>query len=311
MSIIGLDVGGSKTAIVEGSIDGEILQRTEIETQAHLPFHSVFPDIAEIVRTQIKTAVDTGRTIEALSVSIGGPLRIESGHILNPPHLPGWHDLPLSDILREEFPDYRNFVEHDGNAGALAEFRFGVGKSYPKLKHLIFLTFGTGLGAGIVVNGAVLRGASDTAGEIGHWRMRKTGPPGFSKFGSWEAFASGAGMLHMARTRYPHRWTDETTVRMLVDDMLQDDPDALQIAEEIGCWLGRGIALLVDALNPQIVVLGRLAGILGDRILAPLQHELEKEALPQAVAAVTVTPCALGSALGDVAALMAAITYLK
>lgn len=307
MSIIGLDVGGSKTAVVEGTTDGLILQRSEIPTRAEAPFDETFPNLAALIDTHMAVARENGRTVEALSVSIGGPLRIETGEIINPPHLPGWHNLRLSERLRDRFPNIPNFIEHDGNAGALAEFHFGAGRAIPDIKHLIFLTFGTGLGAGIIVNGAILRGASDTAGEVGHWRLQDEGPIGFSKAGSWEGLASGEGMLDLARRRFPSKWNNGTTIRMFVDDMLADDSDALAVGEEIGIWLGRGIALLVDALNPQLVVLGKLAGVLGDRVLRPLREELAREALPQAVAAVRVEPCGLGAALGDVAALMAGI----
>lgn len=311
MSIIGLDVGGSKTAVVEGTAAGDILQRAEIPTRAELPFPLTFPDIEELIDRQIEEARQGRRTIDAISVSIGGPLRIATGEILNPPHLPGWHNTRLSDHLRRRYPAIPNFVEHDGNAGALAEFHFGSGQSVSDLKHLIFLTFGTGLGAGIIVNGAVLRGASDTAGEVGHWRLLESGPVGFFKSGSWEGLASGEAMLGLAQRKFPHKWDDQATVRSFVDDLLSDDSDALSVGEEVGFWLGRGIALLVDAFNPQLVVLGKLASVLGERILRPLREELAREALPQAVAAVRVVPCALGARLGDVAALMAAMPHMN
>jgi len=311
MSIIGLDVGGSKTAVVEGTTDGAILQRSEIPTEANLPFDTTFPGIASLVDAQIQEALLNGRSIDAISVSIGGPLKIARGEILNPPHLPGWHNISLAERLGERFPGIPNFVEHDGNAGALAEFYFGAGQSLSDIKHLIFITFGTGLGAGIIVNGSVLRGASDTAGEVGHWRLTESGPVGFSKAGSWEGLASGEAMLARAKRRNPSKWNAETTVRMFVDDVLADDGDALAVVEETGFWLGRGIALLVDAFNPQIIVLGRLSEVLGERLFRPLRDELAREALPQAVEAVSIRPCALGASLGDVAALMAAMPQLN
>lgn len=311
MSIIGLDVGGSKTAVVEGTTAGDILQRAEIPTRAEQPFRSTFPRIEAIIDRQMEAARAEGRSVDALSVSIGGPLRIATGEILNPPHLPGWHGTPLSEHLDKRYPGIPNYVEHDGNAGALAEYHFGAGRTVDNLKHLVFLTFGTGLGAGIIVNGAVLRGASDTAGEVGHWRLLESGPVGFFKAGSWEGLASGEAMLDLARRKFPDKWGGKTTVRSFVDDLLSDDRDALAVAEEVGFWLGRGIALIVDALNPQLVVLGKLAAVLGDRILRPLREELAREALPQAVRAVRVVPCALGARLGDVASLMAAMPHIK
>jgi glucokinase len=208
----------------------------------------------------------------------------------------------------EAFPGLPVCVEHDGNAGALAEFYFGVGKNRPNLRHLIFLTFGTGVGGGFIVNGQILRGASDTAGEIGHWRLAEDGPPGFGKRGSWESFASGAGLVELAAEMFPARWTIATPIRSVVEAMLADDPEALQVAAVAGKWMGRGCALLIDALNPQIIVFGSLGVALGERVLGAACQVIAEEALPQAAAACELMPCALGKEIGDVAALMAALT---
>lgn len=307
-TILGLDAGGTKTACVEGTPDGAILQRIEMPTRAAEPFAATFPAIVDQLRTLMDIASRAGRTISALSVSVGGPLKIEEGFLLNPPHLPGWHQVPLKARLMQAFPGMPVCIEHDGNAGALAEFHFGVGKGRTDLRHLIFLTFGTGVGGGFIVNGQILRGASDTAGEIGHWRLAEDGPPGFGKRGSWESFASGAGLVELAAAMFPSRWTPETPIRAVVDAMLSDDPEALQVAAVAGKWMGRGLALLIDALNPQVIVLGSLAVALGERVLGPARKVVAEEALPQAAAACDLMPCSLGKDIGDVAALMAALT---
>ena len=150
-----------------------------------------------------------GRRVSALSVSVGGPLRISEGRLLNPPHLPGWHNVRLKDHLAGAFPQLPVFVEHDGNAGALAR---------------------------------------------------------------------------------------------------ADDSDALTVAQEAGRRMGRGLALLIDALNPQVIVLGSLAVALGERILGPARQVVADEALPQAAAVCEIRPAALGPRIGDVASLMAALT---
>ena len=310
-TIIGLDIGGTKIAIVEGTAEAQILQRTEVPTQARRPFDETFPSLAILIDQTIERATLAGRAAAALSVSIGGPLRINEGLLIDPPHLPGWHGVHLKDRLQARFPALPVFIEHDGNAGALAEFYFGAGRQYPNLQHLIFLTFGTGLGAGLIVNGRILHGASDTAGEIGHWRLAPSGPIGFGKAGSWEGFASGAGLVELAAQMFPQRWTPATPISQLVDMMLLNDPDALQVAEVAGQWMGRGLALLVDAFNPQVIVLGSLAVVLGERILAPARRLLAIEGLPPAVAACQVIPAVLGSAIGDVAALTAALTAIQ
>jgi glucokinase len=307
-SIIGLDIGGTKTACLEGAFDATILQRVEMPTNAGQPFDRTFPAIAACVEALMDNANRAGREVAAISVSIGGPLKIGEGLLLDPPHLTGWHHIPLKQRLEASFPGIPVRIEHDGNAGALAEFHFGVGKTWPNLRQLIFLTFGTGIGAGFIVNGHILRGASDTAGEIGHWRLAEDGPLAFGKRGCWESFASGAGLVHLAAQMYPERWNSNTPIRDLVESILSDDSQALQVAAQAGHWMGRGLALLIDALNPQAIVFGSLGVILGERILAPARKVVEAEALPQAVAACRLIPSVLGNRIGDIAALMAAIT---
>jgi glucokinase len=106
---------------------------------------------------------------------------------------------------------------------------------------------------------------------------------------------------------FPHRWSEETSIREVVEAMLADDVDALRVAEEAGRHMGSGLALLIDALNPQMIVLGSLAVALGERILRAAREVVAAEALPQAVAACEIVPSALGAQIGDVAALMAAL----
>jgi glucokinase len=310
-TIIGLDIGGTKTAVVEGSAQAEILQREEIATEASRPVDETFPRIAALTKKTIEASRRSGRDPLAISVSIGGPLKIAEGVLIDPPHLPGWHGFRLKERLADEFPNLPIFIEHDGNAGALAEFHFGVGKGRDDLRHLVFLTFGTGFGAGLIVNGQVLRGATDTAGEVGHLRLAWEGPIGFGKAGAWEGFASGEGLVAVASQMFPGRWSRETPIREVVEAMLADDPQALDVAAEAGKWIGRGMALLVDTLNPQIIALGSLAVALGDRVLAPARRAMAEEALPQAVAACEVVPAKLGNRIGDVAALMAALSEVS
>jgi glucokinase len=307
-TVLGLDVGGTKIACIEGTNAGDVLQRIEIATNASRPFDQTLPAIVAAVQRLIASADAAARRIVALSVSIGGPLRIGEGVLIDPPNLPGWHGVRLKDRLTECFPRMPVCIEHDGNAGALAEFHFGAARGRSAVQHLIFLTFGTGLGAGFIVNGQILHGASDTAGEIGHWRLSRSGPQGFGKTGSWEGFSSGAGLVKLAASKYPLRWQPHTPIRTLVDAMLADDREALAVATEAGRRLGQGLALLIDALNPQLIVLGSLAVALGERVLGPAREVVAAEALPQAAAACEIVPAALGVRIGDVAALMAALS---
>lgn len=307
-TVLGIDVGGTKTAVVEGTHRGEILQKRTVPTEGRLPFAAKLPQLKALLDETIAVAERAGRRATAISLALPGPLRIEEGILLDPPNLPGWHGARIKARLAELYPALPVCAEHDGNAGALAEFHFGAGRERRDLRHLIFLTCGTGMGAGIISNGQILRGASDAAGEVGHLRLAYDGPTLFGKAGSFEGFASGAGMVQLAARMCPRRWTPDTPIREVVNAMLADDPEALRVAAEAGTWLGRGMALLVDTLNPQMLVLGSLAVVLGERLLVPARRALAAEALPQALSACEIMPAALGTQIGDVAALMAVLS---
>ena len=310
-SIIGLDIGGTKTAVVEiDPANAATRNRIEFPTGSHLPFAERLSTLTAAIDRICAIATDAGRPPIGLGVSVGGPLRIETGVLLDPPHLPAWHNVPLKATLQHHYPDLPVHVEHDGNAGALAEFRFGIGRDRPDLRDLVFLTAGTGLGGGIIANGALLRGASDTAGEFGFFHLADSGVAAPSSRATWDYLASGQGLLRHAQAMHPHRWSSTATVRDVVEAALADDEQALSAVDRTGRWLGRGLALVVTALNPQVVVVGTLAVVLGDRLLGPARRALAAYGLRPAVDACQVLPAALGTRIGDVAAAMAAIEAL-
>ena len=176
---------------------------------------------------------------------------------------------------------------------------------------MVFLTMGTGLGAGLILNGQIYHGASDMAGEVGHIRMADDGPVQYGKAGSWEGFSSGSGLVSLAHWMQPGRWPAELTTREMIRRALDGDPSAREVVAEAGRWFGRGLAVLVDVLNPDTIVVGTLGVVLGDLLLEPARQALQEEALPRAAAACRIVPAELGGRLGDVAALMAGIIALK
>lgn len=301
-TIIGLDIGGTKTAVVEGTRQAEILQRVQFATRPERGLQPVLADLLAALDEVRGCARRRGRKVTAISVSIGGPLDIERGIIYSPPNLPGWDAVPLKEPLAAHtgLPVY---VEHDGNAGALAEWFFGAGQG---ARHLIFLTMGTGLGGGLILNGQLYRGASDMAGEVGHLRLREDGPVAYGKAGSWEAFCAGPALARLAQQLYRERLGGATTPEV-VALALAGDADAIEVVRQVGDDLGRGLALLVDMLNPERIIIGSMAVRLGELVLGPAREALRREALPRAVEACQVLPAVLGERIGDVASLCAAI----
>ncbi|MHB9032080.1 MAG: ROK family protein [Anaerolineae bacterium] len=305
--IIGLDIGGTKTAVVAGTLQGEIITRMQTPTSADEGFPATFERICNLVLDVLEKPELAGHKTIALSVSIGGPLDIARGIIYSPPNLPGWDAIPLRDLLQARFklPVY---VEHDGNAGAIAEWRFGAGRG---AHNLVFLTMGTGLGGGLILNDHIYRGASDLAGEVGHMRIARTGPLVYGKKGSWEGYCAGPAFAWMAQRMFPKVWGQGITTPELVSLALAGDSHARAVVRRVGTFFGRGLAILADIVNPEMVVVGSMAVRLGDLLLEPARREMRREALPGAYAACRLVPAALGDRIGDIAALCAALEGLR
>ncbi len=306
--ILGLDIGGTKTAAVLGDRAGAVVARRQIASPLHLSPEQMIDIVAKMGRDLIENMPD--EAVEAVGVSIGGPLDSEAGVILGPPHLPGWDEVPLRSLLEARL-DLPVFVEHDARTGALAEWRFGSGHlpDGRQIADLIFLTLGTGLGAGIITGGRLLHGRSGRTAEAGHWRIALDGPDMFGKHGSWESYCSGAGIVALARWRYPSDFVD-TTLAQLAALAREGDAKARAIFDESAHMLGQGIALLCDLFVPDVVALGALGVRLGDLLLPGAIAALHLEALPAAAQRCRVVPAALGERIGDVAAVCAALYRL-
>lgn len=299
--ILGFDIGGTKTAVVAGTPTGTIVASTVGPSNTGAGFASMW---AAMVAPAEDLIAELGRPV-AIGVSIGGPLDAERGIVYSPPNLPGWDAIPLKERLDQHF-GLPTYVEHDARAGALAEWMFGAARG---ADDMVYLTFGTGLGAGLILGGHVHRGAGGGAGEIGHWRMALRGPKAYGKSGSWEAFSSGAGLPRLARHLYPaDAWPEGLTARALIEMARSGDARASHVIRVSASWLGRGIALLVDLLDPEVVVLGGLAIHAGDLFLPRARRVVERECTPRG------RPCrivasALGETAGGVAAISAALYH--
>ena len=180
----GIDIGGTKCAVIVGDECG-IKEKIRFDTT------DVDETLGNIINVTEKIGVG-----KAIGISCGGPLDSKKGVIMSPPNLPGWDNIEIVKILEEKFKVSVG-IQNDANACALAEWRFGAGKGS---KNMIFLTFGTGMGAGLILDGKLYTGTNDMAGEIGHIRMDAYGPVGYGKAGSFEGFCSGGGIAEIGKT---------------------------------------------------------------------------------------------------------------
>ena len=199
MTYIGFDIGGTKCAAClgvkrAGGID--IIAKRAFPTPKpwQAAIEALFCAAEELLR-------EHGEPVSACGFSCGGPLDSRLGVVMSPPNLPGWDNVPLVRLAEERF-HVPAFLENDANACALAEWRWGAGQG---THSMAFLTFGTGLGAGLILDGQLDSGTNDNAGECGHLRLERFGPVGYGKQGSFEGFCSGGGLAQlgcaMARER--------------------------------------------------------------------------------------------------------------
>ncbi len=302
--IIGLDIGGTKTAVVLGTPDGEIISREQFPTLAERGFQPVFDDLVSHTRQAITKA---GGKAAVISISVGGPLDAEKGIIKNPPNLPCFHNIPLKDLLSKEF-NLPVYIEHDAKAGALAEFYFGAGRGF---RNIIFVTMGTGMGAGFIFDGKLYRGTTDTAGEIWHVRIAPDGPEVGGKRGAFEGYASGTGISKLAKIMHPDKWGEGITTLELYTEFKNGSREAKDVFDKAAEHIGLGFANLIDTLNPERIIMGGLGMRVGDAIMPRIKEIIEREALPVANSACEIVPAELGEQIGDVASLSAAIEQGK
>lgn len=297
--ILGFDIGGSKCAVSLARYDGEAptwLGRLEFPTAENPEPGPCIERLCSLAEQLLAThAVQP----EAIGISCGGPLDSTQGLVLDPPNLPSWKRVEITNVLGQRFGCPAK-LENDANLGALAEWRWGAGRGCDSL---VFITMGTGLGAGLILNGRLWRGASDLAGEVGHLRLAEDGPEGYGKRGSFEGFCSGGGIARGARAAgLPVSDTAALFARAATGDLA-----ATAHIEQVGMRLGQGLALLIDILNPECVVIGGIFVRQESWLRPALERALEREALPGCRAACRIVPAALGERIGDYAAIAAAL----
>ncbi len=310
--LLGVDIGGTKCAVVLADAAGAILRRVSEPTRSGqrspdemlrlLAVHA-----RDLLAQENKTIADA----RGVGVSCGGPLDTRTGVVHAPPNLPDWQNVPVRAFFEDALA-LPVIVENDANATALAEWKFGAGQG---AQNLIFLTMGTGIGGGIIVDGRLYRGTNDLAGEVGHQTILLDGPLcGCGKRGCLEALASGPAIARLAREslhygRHKHVVAlaggkpADITAAHVIQAAQEGDLFACKILEEAGTYMGVGIANLIQILNPERIILGTIAVHAGDLILDPIRAAVREYAWPRSADVCQILPAALGDRAQDLAAI--------
>jgi len=312
---LGLDIGGTKCAVVVGDASFSIRKKIAFDTRTERGYQVILNEF----KAHIHTLLDefSGYQLKRIGISCGGPLDSKKGMIYSPPNLPGWDSVPITKIFSDEF-GVETAIQNDANACALAEWLMGAGKG---TSNMIFLTFGTGMGSGLILNGKLYAGTNDLGGEVGHIRLAPDGPVGFGKAGSFEGFCSGGGIAQLAKKMVTERihankpvdfcssldLVSEIDTKMVFLAAQAGDPVANEIIGISADYLGRGLSILIDILNPECIVIGSIYAR-NEMLFQPLiEKVLQKEAIPSAREVCRIKPAELGESIGDYAALCVAI----
>ena len=325
MVIAGIDVGGTKCAVILGTVDGEgkpsVMDKTVIATRDYPGPYQMIRRMQEDLEGLMSLHGIDRKEVASIGISCGGPLDSTTGVVLSPPNLPGWDEIPVVRLFEERF-GIPTAIQNDANACALVEWLMGAGRG---TSNMVFLTFGTGMGAGLILNGRLYSGTNDLGGEVGHVRLAPDGPVGFGKAGSFEGFCSGGGIAQLAKSIVSERLKNNQPVSFCsspdkVDEIdakrvalaAQDgDPVALEIIGISADYLGRGLAILIDILNPQCIVIGSIYSR-NEMLFKPVVDQvLQMEAIPSALGVCRIKPAELGDAIGDYAALCVALFHCR
>ena len=316
MVLLGFDIGGTKCAVSVGTYDNGIIN---IEAKEGYPTDfSITPKEMCLKMADSAKKLLGGRKCDSAGISCGGPLDSKRGIIMSPPNLPGWDDIEVVSIVKEQL-SCPVFLENDANACALAEWKFGAGKGS---SNMAFMTFGTGLGAGLILDGKLYRGVSDMAGEVGHIRLSPFGPAGYGKRGSFEGFCSGNGIAQLGDTVAKEYLGKGVTPSYYKKDCIASAKDIAEAARKgdaaakevftvCGTKLGEGLSIMIDILNLERIVIGSIFTRCQDLLVPAMETIIKREALPQAANFCKILPAGLNESIGDYAALAIALANLE
>lgn len=318
-NLIGIDIGGTKCAITYGDMQGSNLQLVAEDRFPTTTVHETISAIISSIENLINNHSMSNESVSAIGISCGGPLDSNRGLIMSPPNLPGWDGIEIVEIISRHF-GITTGLQNDANACALAEWKFGAGRGK---RNMVFMTFGTGLGAGLIMDNKLYTGTNDNAGELGRIRLSEFGPVGYGKSGSFEGFCSGGGISQIARMLisektqmgvvkdwYTAEGTEMISAQKVAEEAFKGDELALEIFDISARKLGEGLSIIIDVLNPEVIVIGgiytRCKVLMEPRML----QVIERETLSGARRVCRVLPSALGEQIGAYSALSVAADLL-
>lgn len=316
-NFIGIDIGGTKCTVVLGNPYGKIIDKVQFLTKTTREANYTINKIFHAINTILKENKVSMDNIEAIGISSVGPVDSKKGIVISPPILPNWNNVAIGDVFRNRF-NKNVYLQNDANACAIAEWRFGAGKN---CKNMIFLTFDTGVRAGLILDGRLYTGANDMAGEVGHIRLSREGPLGYGKFGSFEGYCSGSSIAKLAYDEIAKRIkrgyrvkfcetleeAKNITVKEVAIAAENGDKVAIDILRTSARYLGMGLSILIDMLNPEKIIIGSTFARCREFLQPTAEKIIKKEALELSYKNCSILPSSLGENIGEYACLSVAL----
>lgn len=310
---IGIDVGGTNVKIALVDKSGKIIYSNSVPTYAKMGYEYTVNNIKQAIKDLMKETNTTAKDIDGIGFDFPGQVDYKTGVVKLAPNIPGWVNVPIAQMIEEEF-HIPTRIDNDVRCAALGEMKFGAGQG---CKNFVCITVGTGIGSGLVVNGQLVRGASNAAGEIGHIKLQmKDGLIcGCGDTGCLEAYASGPSIVAMAQdyikggksTKFREMAAaegGEITPYMVAKAAEAGDPVAKRIFAIVGEYIGIGLTSVINLLNPEKVIIGGGVAEAGDLLLDPIRKTIKERAMVVAGSAVEIVPAQLGNSAGVIGASM-------
>jgi glucokinase len=285
--LIGLDVGNTHITGALAAADGALLAKHHQPNDRAGGFEAGMKRVTQIIAALMARAAESGGRVGRIGVGFGGPVDFERGVVLLSHQTPGWENKPLRAELERRFQT-PVVVDNDANAGTLGEWRFGAGRG---ARDLLYVNIGTGIGGGVIANGALVRGAQNLAGEIGHLIVRRDGPVcTCGKPGCLEACASGSAIGRRGGGALGRTVNGEEVFALAAGG----DAAAQRVLDGVIEDLAHGLGVAVGLLNPALIIIGGgLSEAPAGQFLEPLRRAVPRYCLTEAAAKLRIEPAQL------------------
>ena len=306
---IGVDLGGTNVKIAMVDTEGHIIYSNSVPTGAEMGYQYTISNMKQVIYASFKETKVKKEQVAGIGIGCPGQIDSENGLVRLLPNIPGWVNIPLAQIMLDEF-GLPTKLDNDVRCATLGEYNFGAGKG---CKNIVCITVGTGIGSGIVVNGQLVRGATMSAGEIGHMTLIDHNGEicGCGNTGCLEALASGPSIVKMAKeyliggksSKFNELASNSVLSSQVVAEAAKlGDEVAKTIYRRTGYWIGIALSSVVNLLNPEIIIIGGGVAQAGDLLFDPIRETINKRSLKLAADAVRIVPAELGESAGVVGA---------